>query len=105
MQRYYFWLAFLRDWVISASAPWMTAQKPAYSQVKTLERTPFAESLERIFGTSRCEPASGWLIRGYTDLVELYQHYERKYRDFLHDIPDFSKPVGCVLSFRHYLGF
>lgn len=79
----------------------MTAQKTADGKIKPLERTPFAEGLERIRGTRRRKTARRRLIRRNTDLIKLDKCNERKYRDLPHDFSELAT-VSLICRLAHY---
>ena len=63
----------------------MATQYPADSQIKTLDRTVFAECLKGILGTCGGEAAAWRLERRYAYLIESYQEDEWKGKDFPYD--------------------
>lgn len=79
----------------------MTAQQTADGEIKPLERTPFAERLERILGTSRREAACRRRIRRYALAVKCDKDNERKYRDFPHDFSELAA-VSLICRLAHY---
>ena len=91
----------LRHRIISGPAPWMTAQQTADGKIKPLERTPFAERLERILGTSRREAACRRRIWRYALAVKCDKDNERKYRDLPHDFRELAA-VSLICRLAHY---
>ena len=79
----------------------MTAQQTADGKIKPLERTPFAERLERILGTSRCETACRRRVRRYALAVKCDKDNERKYRDLPHDFRELAA-VSLICRLAHY---
>ena len=79
----------------------MTAQKTADGKIKPLERAPFAERLERILGTSRCETACRRRIWRYALAVKCDKDNERKYRDLPHDFRELAA-VSLICRLAHY---
>ena len=65
------------------SSPWVAAQDPADSKVKSLEGAVFTEGLESVLRACRSEPACRRLERRDADLIEPYQEDERRYGDLL----------------------
>ncbi len=94
---------FLRLWhrIISRPAPWMTAQQTADGKIKSLERAPFAERLERILGTSRREAACRRRVRRYALAVKCDKDNEREYRDLPHDFRELAA-VSLICRLAHY---
>lgn len=93
----------LRYRIIAGPAPWMTAQQTADGKIKPLERTPFAECLERILGTSRCETTCRRRIRRYALAVKCDKDNEGKYRDLPHDFRELAA-VSLICRLAHYSG-
>lgn len=91
----------LRHRIISGPAPWMTAQQTADGKIKPLERTPFAERLERILGTSRREAACRRCIRRYALAIKCDKDNEREYRDLPHDFRELAA-VSLICRLAHY---
>ena len=91
----------LRHRIISGPAPWMTAQQTADGKIKPLERTPFAERLERILGTSRREAACRRRVRRYALAIKCDKNNERKYRDLPHDFRELAA-VSLICRLAHY---
>ena len=91
----------LRHRIISGPAPWMTAQQTADGKIKPLERTPFAERLERILGTSRREAACRRCVRRYALAVKCDKDNEREYRDLPHDFRELAA-VSLICRLAHY---
>lgn len=91
----------LRHRIISGPAPWMTAQQTADGKIKPLERTPFAERLERILGTSRREAACRRCVRRYALAIKCDKDNERKYRDLPHDFRELAA-VSLICRLAHY---
>lgn len=91
----------LRHRIISGPAPWMTAQQTADGKIKPLERTPFAERLERILGTSRREAACRRCVRRYALAIKCDKNNERKYRDLPHDFRELAA-VSLICRLAHY---
>lgn len=91
----------LRHRIISGPAPWMTAQQTADGKIKSLERTPFAERLERILGTSRREAACRRRVRRYALAVKCDKDNEREYRDLPHDFRELAA-VSLICRLAHY---
>ena len=61
----------------------MASEYASHSEVEPLERSPFAESLKRIFRTRRSKPASRWRIRRYAGPVKFDEDNEREDRNLL----------------------
>lgn len=91
----------LRHRIISGPAPWMTAQQTADGKIKPLERTPFAERLERILGTSRREAACRRCVRRYALAIKCDKDNEREYRDLPHDFRELAA-VSLICRLAHY---
>lgn len=91
----------LRHRIISGPAPWMTAQQTADGKIKPLERTPFAERLERILGTSRREAACRRRVRRYALAIKCDKNNEREYRDLPHDFRELAA-VSLICRLAHY---
>ena len=91
----------LRHRIIAGPAPWMTAQQTADGEIKPLERTPFAERLERILGTSRREAACRRRVRRYALAVKCDKDNEREYRDLPHDFRELAA-VSLICRPAHY---
>lgn len=91
----------LRHRIISGPAPWMTAQQTADGKIKSLERTPFAECLERILGTSRREAACRRRVRRYALAIKCDKDNEREYRDLPHDFRELAA-VSLICRLAHY---
>lgn len=91
----------LRHRIISGPAPWMTAQQTADGKIKSLERTPFAERLERILGTSRREAACRRRVRRYALAIKCDKDNEREYRDLPHDFRELAA-VSLICRLAHY---
>ena len=91
----------LRHRIISGPAPWMTAQQTADGKIKPLERTPFAERLERIRGTSRREAACRRRVRRYALAIKCDKNNEREYRDLPHDFRELAA-VSLICRLAHY---
>ena len=91
----------LRHRIISGPAPWMTAQQTADGKIKPLERTPFAERLERILGTSRREAACRRRVRRYALAIKCDKDNEREYRDLPHDFRELAA-VSLICRLAHY---
>ena len=91
----------LRHRIIAGPAPWMTAQQTADGKIKSLERTPFAERLERILGTSRREAACRRCVRRYALAVKCDKDNEREYRDLPHDFRELAA-VSLICRLAHY---
>lgn len=79
----------------------MTAQQTADGKIKPLERTPFAERLERILGTSRRETACRRRVRRYALAVKCDKDNEREYRDLPHDFRELAA-VSLICRLAHY---
>lgn len=79
----------------------MTAQQTADGEIKPLERTPFAERLERILGTSRRETACRRRVRRYALAVKCDKDNEREYRDLPHDFRELAA-VTLICRLAHY---
>lgn len=86
---------FLWHGVVAGAAPRMAAEKTAYGEIQPLERAPFAECLQCVFGTCRSEAACRRFVRRDADPVEFYQDDERKYRDFFHDFSGSAMSVAA----------
>ena len=93
----------LRHRIISGPAPWMTAQQTADGEIKPLERTPFAERLERILGASRREAARRRCIWRNALAVKCDKDNEREYRDLPHDFRELAA-VSLICRLAHYSG-
>lgn len=91
----------LRHRIISGPAPWMTAQQTADGKIKPLERTPFAERLESILGTSRREAACRRCVRRYALAIKCDKDNEREYRDLPHDFRELAA-VSLICRLAHY---
>ena len=87
----------LRHRIISGPAPWMTAQQTADGKIKT----PFAERLERILGTSRREAACRRRVRRYALAIKCDKDNEREYRDLPHDFRELAA-VSLICRLAHY---
>ena len=68
--------------VVARTAPRMTPEQTAYSQIKPLERTMLFYRLYGIFGTSRGEPARRRGERRYALLIEKDGKAEQPHRRF-----------------------
>lgn len=79
----------------------MTAQQTADGKIKPLERTPFAERLERILGTSRREAACRRRVRRYALAIKCDKDNEREYRDLPHDFRELAA-VSLICRLAHY---
>ena len=79
----------------------MTAQQTADGEIKPLERTPFAERLERILGASRREAACRRRVRRYALAVKCDKDNEREYRDLPHDFSELAT-VSLICRLAHY---
>ena len=79
----------------------MTAQQTADGKIKSLERTPFAERLERILGTSRREAACRRRVRRYALAIKCDKDNEREYRDLPHDFRELAA-VSLICRLAQY---
>lgn len=98
--------------VVAGAAPGMAAEKTAYGEIQSLERAPFAECLQCVFGTCRSEAACRRFVRRDADPVEFYQDDERKYRDSFHDFSGSAVSIAAgeilimpVFAAFHVLSF
>ncbi len=66
----------LRNGVITASSPGVTAEDAAEGEVEAFEGAVFAEGFEGVLGAGRGEAAAWGLERGDADLIEAYQEDE-----------------------------
>lgn len=61
----------------------MASEYASHSEIETLERPPFAESLKCVFRTRRSKPASRRCIRRYAVPVKFDEDNERENRNLL----------------------
>lgn len=84
-------MPFVRNRVITMSAPRIAAQKSLNSQIQSLYRPMFLQSLHCILRTSRSVAAAGRCKRRYVSLITAYREYEQS--GYVRD--DGSHLCGC----------
>lgn len=90
----------LRHRVISAAPPGMAPEYTFEGQPEAFQRPVFAECLQSVLGARRSKPAGrSRLERGYAQLIELYQQYER-YGKYVPDTAHFIDDRIPAISSR-----